>query len=158
MASNNIGNLNISSSAFQHEGAIPPKYTCEGNNTNPPLKIDQVPQATRSLAIIMEDPDAPKGTFDHWLVWNIPPGTTIEENTNPGISGTNGAGKTGYYGPCPPSGSHRYYFHIYALDTELDLQAGETKETLQAAMAPHILASGTLMGRYQKQHTTSKAL
>lgn len=156
MASSNK-NLIVSSSAFQHEGTIPSRYTCEGDNTNPPLQIDQIPEGTKSLAIIMEDPDAPKGTFDHWLVWNIPPQGMIKENSNPGISGTNSAEKTGYHGPCPPSGSHRYYFHIYALDAELDLQAGETKETLQTAMAPHILASGSLMGRYQKQHATSKA-
>lgn len=154
---NKVKELLVSSSVFGHEDNIPSRYTCEGENINPPLTIGEIPEGTRTLALIMEDPDAPKGTYDHWLAWNIPPETTIRENTNPGISGTNSAGKTGYLGPCPPSGSHRYYFHVYALDAALDIQAGETKETLRTAMEPHLLASGTLMGRYQKQHSTSKA-
>jgi Raf kinase inhibitor-like YbhB/YbcL family protein len=152
MATNEASTLVVSSPAFQQGEMIPSKYTCEGSNINPPLQIDHIPEETKTLALITEDPDAPKGTFDHWLVWNIPPKAAIGENTSPGISGANGAGKTGYHGPCPPSGSHRYYFHVYALDTSLDLLAGETKEALQAAMETHILASGSLMGRYQKQN------
>jgi Raf kinase inhibitor-like YbhB/YbcL family protein len=142
--------LIISSSAFENEGVIPSKYTCDGEEINPPLRVENIPEGTQTLAIIVEDPDAPKGTFDHWLVWNIPPESIIEENRIPGISGKNSGGKTGYYAPCPPSGYHRYYFHVFALNSSLDLQAGTDKKTLQAEMEPHILAKGSLMGRYQK--------
>jgi len=144
------GTLLISSPAFQHEEFIPSKYTCDGENINPSLEIDHIPEGTETLALIMEDPDAPKGTFDHWLLWNIFPKSPIMENSIPGISGTNGAGKTGYHGPCPPSGSHRYYFYVFALDAKLDLEVGADKKALQEAMKPHILAKGNLMGRYQR--------
>lgn len=150
MESNSTSSLKISSTAFDHEGVIPSKYTCEGEEVNPPLQIDQIPATAKTLAIIVEDPDAPNGTFDHWLVWNIPPTKLIGGDVTPGISGKNGGGKTGYYGPCPPSGFHRYYFHVYALDTELDLEGGADKASLQQAMQGHILAEGVLMGRYQK--------
>ena len=150
MKNNEINKLLISSPAFKNEGDIPSKYTCDGEDINPQLTVDNIPENTKTLAIIVEDPDAPKGTFDHWLVWNVPPESIIEENRIPGISGTNGAGKTGYYGPCPPSGTHRYYFHVFALDSSLDLQGGIDKKTLQDAMEPHIVAKGTLMGRYKK--------
>jgi Raf kinase inhibitor-like YbhB/YbcL family protein len=139
--------LIISSPAFENEGDIPSKYTCDGEEINPPLNVDNIPEGTQTLAIIAEDPDAPKGTFDHWLVWNIPPESIIEENRIPGISGKNGAGKTGYHGPCPPSGSHRYYFYVFALDSSLDLPGGADKKTLKGAIEPHLLAKGTLMGR-----------
>ena len=150
MKNNEIIQLLVSSPAFENEGDIPAKYTCEGEDINPELTVDNIPENTKTLAIIAEDPDAPKGTFDHWLVWNVPPESIIEENRIPGISGTNGAGKTGYYGPCPPSGTHRYYFHVFALDSSLDLQGGIDKKTLQNAMDSHIVAKGTLMGRYKK--------
>ena len=150
MADIETGQLAISSSAFKNEGKIPSKYTCDGDEINPPLKIEGLPDGTQTMAIIVEDPDAPKGTFDHWLVWNINPTSTIKEDSIPGISGRNGAGKTGYHGPCPPSGSHRYYFNVFALDTELDLPVGADKKTLQQAMEPHIIAKGTLMGRYER--------
>src|SRR6187401_2745228 len=127
------GTLAISSTSFQHEGIIPPKYTCDGEGINPSLLIDRLPEETKTLAIIMEDPDAPKGTFDHWLLWNISPISEIKENSIPGISGINGAGKTGYFGPCPPSGTHRYYFHVFALDATLDLKAGANKKILEQA-------------------------
>jgi Raf kinase inhibitor-like YbhB/YbcL family protein len=149
------GTLVISSPAFQHEGDIPSKYTCDGEGINPPLQIEKIPENTVSLAIIMEDPDAPKGTFDHWLLWNISPGSHIMENSIPGISGTNSADKTGYHGPCPPSGSHRYYFYVFALDAELDLEAGAGKRKLQEAMRPHVLAKGSIMGRYQRSDKSS---
>ena len=151
MATRDAKSLTISSSAFQHEGIIPEKYTCDGEHINPPLSIGQIPETTKSLALIVEDPDAPNGTYDHWLVWNIPPSSSIKENSNPGISGTNSGGKTGYHSPCPPSGSHRYYFHVYALDNQLDLQPGNDKLKLLEVMEPHILAKGSLMGRYQRR-------
>lgn len=150
MKNSTSDSLVISSSAFENEGLIPSKYTCEGEGINPPLDVQNIPDGTQTLAIIVEDPDAPNGTYDHWLVWNVPPQSIIEEDRIPGISGKNGAGKTGYHGPCPPKGYHRYYFHVFALDSSLELPGGIDKKTLQAAMKPHILSKGTLMGRYKK--------
>lgn len=144
------GNLIIASPAFNNEGEIPSKYTCDGEDINPPLQIDEIPKEAVTLALIAEDPDAPKGTFDHWLVWNINPNSTIDENSIPGISGNNSAGKTGYHGPCPPKGSHRYYFTVFALDASLDLPAHADKKALQEAMQPHIIAKGSIMGRYER--------
>jgi Raf kinase inhibitor-like YbhB/YbcL family protein len=142
--------LIITSSAFKEDGLIPLKYTCDGQEVSPPLNIDGIPQNTRTLAIIAEDPDAPNGTFDHWLVWNIEPVTHIQENASPGICGKNGAGKNKYHPPCPPEGYHHYIFNVFALDAELSLEEGADKKALQEAMASHILAKGTLMGRFQK--------
>lgn len=157
MTQNEPDTLVISSTAFEHQGSIPVQYSCEGQGVNPPLTIEQIPHGTQSLAIVAEDPDTSKGTFDHWLVWNIPHNAQIAEDSVPGISGTNSSGKTGYHPPCPPDGSHRYFFYVFALDTELDLAAGAGKKDLQLAMKNHILASGILMGRYEKMKNTSKA-
>ena len=143
--------LNVQSAAFSNGGQIPSKYTCEGENINPPIQISSLPENTRSIALIVEDPDAPKGVYDHWIVWNIPPNEMIRENSRPGISGKNSFGNTGYGGPCPPSGSHRYFFKAYALDRELNIEAGSDKKRLNEAMQDHILSSGELMGRYQKK-------
>jgi Raf kinase inhibitor-like YbhB/YbcL family protein len=143
--------LAISSPAFNYEENIPAKYTCDGEGVNPPLHIENIPETAQTLALIVEDPDAPKGTYDHWVVWNIKLASNIKEDSNPGISGNNSAGKTGYHPPCPPKGAHRYYFHVYALDTHLDLAPGSTKADLQQAMKEHILAKGTIMGRYERQ-------
>lgn len=152
IANTTIGSLIVSSPAFKHEGEIPVKYTCEGEEINPPLQINEIPHGTQSLALIMEDPDAPNGTFDHWLVWNIPADHhVIPEHSNPGISGMNSGGKTGYHGPCPPSGSHRYFFHVFALDRQLGLGAGESKNALLQEMEKHTLAKGSIMGTYQKK-------
>jgi Raf kinase inhibitor-like YbhB/YbcL family protein len=151
MKNESTGDLKITSAAFLHEGNIPSLYTCDGENINPPLHVGNLPEGAKTLAIIMEDPDAPNGTFDHWLAWNIPPENPIEENRPAGISGKNGGGKTGYYGPCPPSGIHRYYFYVFALDAHLSLKAGAGKKDLKDAMETHILAKGTLMGHYQKR-------
>ena len=143
--------IRVRSVAFSHGGQIPPKYTCEGENVNPPLEASDLPENTRSLALIVEDPDAPRGVYDHWVVWNIPPNKAIGENSRPGTSGKNSFGNNGYGGPCPPSGSHRYFFKVYALDSDLDIPAGSDKKTLQDAMKNHVLASGELMGHYQKR-------
>lgn len=143
--------LKVISTVFSHNGHIPSEYTCDGKDINPPFEITNIPEGTRSLALLMEDPDAPRGTFDHWLVWNISPNEAIAEQTNPGISGTNDFGKTGYGGPCPPSGVHRYFFKVYALDTKLDLLAGADKDALLEAMTDHILAEGVIMGLYQRK-------
>jgi len=151
MATTAIRQLELSSPAFKAEGTIPAQYTCDGEGINPPLRINKIPENAQTLALIVEDPDAPNGTYDHWVVWNIKPVSNIAENSNPGISGNNSAGKTGYHPPCPPKGAHRYYFHVYALDRELDLMHGESKESLQRAMKSHILAEGTIMGRYERQ-------
>ncbi|WEK34722.1 MAG: YbhB/YbcL family Raf kinase inhibitor-like protein [Candidatus Pseudobacter hemicellulosilyticus] len=147
-----IARLQLSSSAFEEGKRIPAVYTCEGRNINPPLSIQRLPEGTRSLALIVEDPDAPKQTFDHWVMWNIPVRETIDEDANPGINGVNSAGETGYIGPCPPSGVHRYYFHVFALDAELDLPAGINKEALLVAIESHVLARGSLMGTYEKKN------
>lgn len=143
--------LKITSSAFPEGGDIPVEYTCQGDDVNPPFHIESIPAETVTLALIVEDPDAPGGTFDHWIVFNIERTSSIARASIPGISGINSAGKTGYLGPCPPSGSHRYYFRFYALDAHVELAAGADKEALKKAMESHILAEGSLMGRYRKQ-------
>ena len=142
--------LSVRSIAFNTGGHIPAKFTCEGENVNPPLEISGAPQSTKTLAIIVEDPDAPRGVFYHWLVWNISPNEPIDENSLPGISGKNSFGKAGYAGPCPPSGTHRYFFKVYALDSTLDIEAGANKDALEEAMYGHILAEGELMALYHK--------
>jgi Raf kinase inhibitor-like YbhB/YbcL family protein len=148
--------LAVTSSAFEHETLIPKKYTCEGENMNPPLRISHVPKETQSLVLIIDDPDAPDGTYDHWLVWNIRPFTEIAENTYPGRMGVNSAGIVGYTGPCPPTGVHRYFFKVYALDKLLDLPEGCNKQSLMNEMEEHILASGTLIGLYRKKQQFSE--
>jgi|SRR5436189_1452391 len=153
---NNKNELSVRSTVFSHNGHIPPEYTCEGRNINPPLEINNIPEETKTLALIVEDPDASHGVYNHWVVWNILPNEAIAEGSNPGISGTNSFGKTGYGGPCPPSGSHRYFFKVFALDTDLDLLAGSAKEALLDAMKGHVLAEGVLMGKYQKKKTMAE--
>jgi Raf kinase inhibitor-like YbhB/YbcL family protein len=143
--------LVVQSTAFADNGHIPPKYTCDGENSNPPFEISNIPEETRSLAIIMEDPDAPGGLFIHWLLWNVSPEESIAEKTNQGVSGMNDFGKTGYGGPCPPSGSHHYYIKVFALDKELTIAGGENKASLLEHMAGHILATGELVARYKRQ-------
>lgn len=146
----NSNGLKIRSVAFSDGGHIPAKYTCEGENVSPPLEFTGIPENTKSLALIVEDPDAPRGVYDHWVVWNIPPNQQIAENSQPGIGGKNSFGNTNYGGPCPPSGSHRYFFKIYALDIELDIRPGSDKKTLHDAMKNHLVASAELMGLFQK--------
>jgi Raf kinase inhibitor-like YbhB/YbcL family protein len=142
--------MRITSSAFQQGGNIPSKFSCDGPNTNPPLQISDVPPEAKSLVLIVDDPDAPSGLFTHWAVWNISPQTnTIAEGSTPkGGQGTNDFGRSGYGGPCPPSGTHRYYFKIFALDRELDLPFGAKRGQLDVALKGHVIAQGELMGRY----------
>ena len=142
--------LSLSSKAFHEGGIIPEKYTCEGKNINPPLDITGIPEKAVSLALIVEDPDAPGGTFTHWVVWNIPITHCISEDDVPGIQGANDFGKNNYGGPCPPSGTHRYFFKIYALNTLLNLPEGSRKEHVEDAVRDHILAYGELVGLYKK--------
>jgi Raf kinase inhibitor-like YbhB/YbcL family protein len=145
--------MKITSSAFQQGANIPSKFTCDGADTSPPLQIADVPSGAKSLALIVDDPDAPSGLFTHWTVWNISPQTsTIGEGSSPkGVQGTNDFGKSGYGGPCPPSGTHRYYFKIFALDREPDLPIGAKRGQLDAAMKGHVVAEGELMGRYSRK-------
>lgn len=142
----------ISSPMFAEGETIPAHYTCQGADVNPPLLIDNVPEATQSLAIIVEDPDAPNGTFDHWVAWNISPTTwEIKENVIPGVQGKNSFNKNGYSGPCPPEGEeHHYYFKIFALNEMLVLDQNSYKKELLQKMGGHVLAMGELMGRYKK--------
>jgi len=145
--------MKITSSAF-HEGAnIPSKFTCDGSDTSPPLQIAGVPSGAKSLVLIVDDPDAPSGLFTHWLVWNIPPQTgSIAEGSAPqGVQGANDFGKSGYRGPCPPPGTHRYSFKIFALDHELELRSGAKRSQVDAAMKGHVIAQGELVGRYAKR-------
>ena len=142
--------LSVSSEAFTHQGKIPRKYTCDGKDVNPPLKIEHIPENTRSLVLIMDDPDAPAGDWVHWLVWNIHPEGIIRENTVPGIEGMNDFNKQVYKGPCPPKGTHRYFFKVYALDTELDLEISCKKADLENALLPHLIAYGEMTGLYKK--------
>jgi Raf kinase inhibitor-like YbhB/YbcL family protein len=141
--------VSLTSPVFTNQGDIPVKYSCEGEGVNPPLVIGEVPKGTKTLALLVDDPDAPKKTFDHWVVYNISPTNAIRENSKPGTEGKNGKGQIGYTGPCPPSGQHHYYFTVYALDTRLDLKA-PTKDEVIKAMDGHILGSGVLIGLYQK--------
>jgi Raf kinase inhibitor-like YbhB/YbcL family protein len=144
--------VKIASSAFQQGQNIPAKFTCDGGNNSPALQFSEIPPAARSLVLIVDDPDAPGGLFTHWLVWNIDPKTTsvAEGSTPKGVQGSNDFGKTGYGGPCPPSGTHRYVFKIFALDRELELPAGAKRDQLEAQMRGHIIAQGELMGRYAR--------
>ncbi len=146
----------VTSTAFVEGGDIPDKYSCSGMDVSPPLSFSDVPEGTQSIAVICDDPDAPGGTFVHWVLFNLPgSATSLEENagssgtlSNGAIHGINDFGSTSYGGPCPPYGTHRYYFKIYALDTTLGLNVGATKSQVEAAMSGHILSEAQLMGRY----------
>ena len=144
--------MRISSPAFAEGQPIPKKYTCDGANSSPPLKFDGIPASAKSLALVMDDPDAPGGTFDHWIVWNIPPNTTsVAEGAAPqGVGGRTGFGKDTYGGPCPPGGEHRYFFKLYALDTTLSLAPSSKKSELEKAMAKHVVEKAEMMGRYKR--------
>ncbi len=147
------GNMYITSPAFEQSEIIPTKYTCDGENINPPLIIAGIPQESQSLALIVEDPDAPMGTWDHWLVYNINPDVReIKEGQVPpgGIEVVNSFGQKNYGGPCPPPGpAHRYFFKVYALDTKLPENI-QTKKELLEAIQNHILTHGELMGLYSR--------
>src|SRR5438034_8395417 len=148
------GKMKITSPAFQEGGTIPEKFSKNGQNVNPELRIEGAPAEARSLALIVDDPDAPVGLFTHWLVWNIDPKTTeIAESSVPkgALQGTNDFPGSGYDGPLPPSGTHRYYFKIFALDRMLDLKSGAKRRDVDAAIQGHVIAQGELMGRYSKK-------
>lgn len=148
----------ITSNAFDEGGLIPSKYTCDGVDVSPPLRWDGIPEGAASIALICDDPDAPMGTWVHWVLFNLPARAkelaenipTTETLADGARQGINDFGKIGYGGPCPPSGTHRYFFKIYALDTQLDLATGADKSQLLEAMEGHILAQGQLMGKYKR--------
>ncbi|MEI6042452.1 MAG: YbhB/YbcL family Raf kinase inhibitor-like protein [bacterium] len=145
--------ISISSSAFSNGEKIPFKYSCDGANTPPPLSIKNVPSKTKSLTIIVEDPDAPSGTWSHFLIWNIAPNTTElnEGFGKEGTMGVNSSGKIAYLGPCPPKGpTHRYFFKVYALDSRLEIEKGSTKNILLEAMRGHILDQSEIFGTYSR--------
>jgi Raf kinase inhibitor-like YbhB/YbcL family protein len=149
--------MQLTSTAFKNEETVPKKYTADGENISPPLSWSGAPEGTKSFAIICDDPDAPRGTWTHWLMYNLPPDThelsaatpTTETSSNGARQGKNDFGKIGYGGPAPPKGKpHRYFFKVYAVDTMLELPAGVTREQLEKALDRHVLAHGQLMGKY----------
>ena len=150
--------MRLISSAFKYGDMIPKKYTCDGDDISPPLRWDGVPKETKSFALICDDPDAPMGTWVHWVYYNIPKNVrslpeSIVPNENPYIGGTQGINdfkRVGYGGPCPPMGTHRYFFRLYALDDVLDLPAGLTKDQLLDKIEDHIIGSAILMGIYSR--------
>jgi Raf kinase inhibitor-like YbhB/YbcL family protein len=148
-----MGDLKLTSPAFPDNGDIPAKFTCQGDDVNPQLGIEGVPAGAKSIVLIMDDPDAPMGTWDHWIVFNIAPDTaSIAENSVPSgaVQGRNGWGNSEYGGPCPPSGTHRYVFKLYALDTTLQLDQNADKGAVESAMQGHVLAQTKLTGLYGK--------
>jgi Raf kinase inhibitor-like YbhB/YbcL family protein len=142
--------MTVTSTAFGNNEMIPSKYTCDGADVNPPLLITEIPDGTKSLALIVDDPDVLDGTVDHWVMWNMPVMADIDENTASGTQGRNKKGNNTYMGPCPPSGTHHYHFRVYALDTKLELDEGAGKKTLLNAMQGHIVGMGELVGIYRK--------
>jgi Raf kinase inhibitor-like YbhB/YbcL family protein len=148
-----IEELKISSPAFENGGKIPKKYTCDGANVNPLLKVENVPSNAKSLALVFDDVDAPRGTYVHWILWNMAPGVReIKENSIPEgvVQGVNDFRKMNYGGPCPPRRAHKYVFKIYALDTLLNLNPNGTKKDLEKAMEGHIISRAELTGLYQR--------
>ena len=151
--------IKVTSSAFEEGGPIPSKHTCDGADVSPALQWDGEPEGTESIALICDDPDAPMGTWVHWVLFNLPAGAKeLPESVPPdrnlptgAVQGVNDFGKIGYGGPCPPGGTHRYFFKIHALDVQLDLNAGANKAQLLKAMEGHILAQGQLMGTYARK-------
>ncbi len=157
LATLQLAALEITSSAFEEGKTIPKKYTCDGENVSPPLQWSGFPKKTKSFALIVEDPDAPSGTVDHWILYNIPLDVNslsenIQDYPKGTLGGKNFKGSTTYSGPCPPDKEHRYFFKIYALDSKLDLKEGATKQELLSAMEKqkHILEQAQLIGRYNK--------
>ena len=144
--------MKMSSTAFQNNNSIPKKYTCDGENLSPPLKISDIPKKTKSIALIVDDPDATIGTFTHWVIWGISPKKSqFGEGEKKGFSeGITGFGKTGYSGPCPPSGTHRYFFKLYALDSAIDISTKSNKQDLLASIQNHVIQTATLIGKYSR--------
>ncbi len=149
--------MKIYSPEFQNDGVIPEKFTCEGRNINPVLVIEDIPPDTKSMALIMDDSDSPRGMWVHWVLYNMPVISRIEKNSAPGTRGLNDFGDLGYGGPCPRTGTHHYHFTVYALDRELGLEEGLRKDEVEFAMIGHTLASAVLVGRYQNREERKTA-
>ena len=147
------GRMRLSSPAFEPNGPIPAKYTCQGENVSPPLEIAGVPDGTRSLALVVDDPDAPIATWTHWTVWNVAPRGAFSEGSVPAgaVEGATSSGKPGYSGPCPPAGTHRYFFKLYALDSALSPLPTTDVRALEAAMEGHTIDTAALVGTYRKK-------
>lgn len=143
--------MKLTSPAFKNNGFIPERFTCNKGNISPELSLENIPELTKTLALIVDDPDAPSGDWVHWVVYNIPVVKRIEEGSIPGVLGKNDFGEQGYTGPCPPSGTHRYFFKAYALDISLDLEGKADKKTLEKAMQGHILGKAELVGLYENK-------
>lgn len=153
-----VENMTVESPAFENGKALPARFTCVGDGVAPPLQMSHVPTGAKSLVVMLEDPDAPGSTYVHWLMWNWPAQTAsipagikpLAQQDNGAIQGTGSSGKVGYTPPCPPSGTHRYYFRVYALDIMLQLPSSSTQQALLAAMRGHVLAQGEIMATYHK--------
>jgi Raf kinase inhibitor-like YbhB/YbcL family protein len=148
-----MAEFSLTSTAFESGGEIPMRHTCEGENVSPELSWESPPEGAETLALILDDPDAPRGTFTHWVAWGIDPADgSLPEGRSAPAEGENGMGNLGYAGPCPPPGHgrHRYFFRLYALDAEPDLAAGASRERLEAALDGHVLATAELMGGYER--------
>jgi Raf kinase inhibitor-like YbhB/YbcL family protein len=147
--------MKLSSPDFKEGENIPERFTCDGKDVSPTLQIEGVPKEAKSLVVIVEDRDAPGGNFTHWLLWNIAPNLTeiVGNKPPPGaVQGVNDFGKKKYSGPCPPSGTHRYYFKLYALDTTSNLPPNSKRKTVDSAIKGHIIVEATLMGKYARKH------
>lgn len=161
LVASQLAALEITSSAFGKGELIPAKYTCDGENISPALEWSGFPKKTKSFALIVEDPDAPSGTVDHWILYNIPSDVNslseaIKDYPKGALGGQNYKGSTAYAGPCPPDKLHRYFFKIYALDTQLNLKEGASKQELLSAMNEHILEQAELIGRYDRINRIKK--
>lgn len=145
-----VKEITVKSPVFINKGMIPRKYTVDGANISPPLVLDEIPDETQSMVLLVEDPDAPLDTWVHWLVWNIYPSTKIYEDTAPGIEGLNAFHKQHYAGPCPSYGTHNYFFKVYALDTVLQIPRNSTKREVMRAVKDHVIGYGSLVGSYNR--------
>jgi Raf kinase inhibitor-like YbhB/YbcL family protein len=145
-----IAVLQVTSPSFTDNSNIPMKFTCEREGISPALSVTGIPPEAKSLAVIVEDPDAPNGTVTHWIAWDMEPTGDIAEKSTAGVQGKNTRNNNGYMGPCPPTGTHHYHFKVYALDKKLGLPEGSTKEQLEAEMKDHVLATGEIIGLYKK--------
>ena len=145
--------MKLTTTAFQHNSIIPSQFTCDGQNINPPLNINDVPSNAKSLVLIVDDPDAVVGVWDHWIVFDMLPSIKqIAQDSQPdGVAGKNSGGRNNYQGPCPPTGTHRYFFKMYALDSMLNLPEGSGKKQVEAAMQNHIIAKAELVGLYKRK-------
>jgi Raf kinase inhibitor-like YbhB/YbcL family protein len=144
------GKMKITSPDFNNNELLPKKFTCDGEDVSPGLVIESIPQQAKSLALVVDDPDAPMGTWVHWVVYDMPLSSRIEQNSIPGKQGINDFGRRNYGGPCPPSGTHRYFFKVYALDAMLNLKEGLSKKELEHFLQGHILEKAELLGLYKR--------